>query len=633
MIVNGALLNAVALNEGESSALPATGVTVLTLNQVIAYPTGSTVLALRQNIRSSGTTTLSIQQNIFDESSVSYAAWDVVVKVDGVDLGDALVNSAEMDAELNAARLAVFTVKLSGSVNADDWTGKDVTIDWVQSNGATWRRFTGVIVKPQINLTDMTMTCQCSDDLQRIADMHSNEELLTLSGGRWSKYVFAEDAAGWRYLQDVLTTVPVAVQRNSLGHLQAVSWQCAAVPDYTFTADDILNDTPQLTLAERSSLINRVDIEFDARFERLYHREVRMQWVHNVNFCGSYANPIIYPTRSMVRDAINDSGWTLLAESYAELWPTGTYFCGGSPIAWTNVDNELVRQFNIRAAFRWQQKVTNSFKIIVKDQSSINAYSELPTSLRSGIDFVSDAVDWDKDQNAGAALPSGFAVDDAHNKYRDDYSADTLDNALRTVIDVAIEKIAASHRSALPTLELALRPYLELGDTVQINDDMTCKGIISRIRERYNFDTGEAVSLIEITLSAGKSGLERLTNSYSVPEWPMQSSASESPDGIIDIVSHIGGGASSPLFDESWTGVITNYDLYDGIHIVDPESQENAEEIIIAGPPQEVPENLYPVQVRLAFDAIPDSKTQNRVDVIPVEILIQTPQNPITITA
>lgn len=607
MIVNGALLNAVPLNAEASASLPATGTTVITFTQTVGYPTGLTVLTIAQNIRASGATVLSLQQNIFDESSVNYAGWDCVVKVEGVDLGDTLVIGTEIDAELNAARLASFTVKLSGVVNVDDWTGKNVTIDWVQSNGAVWRRFTGVIVKPAINLTTMTLTCQCSDDLQRIADMHTTDELLALSGGRWSKYVFPEDATGWQYLQDVLTTVPRAVQRDALGHLRAINWQCAATADYTFDADDILNDTPQLALADRSSLINRVDIEFDARFERLYHRDERFFWVHNVTFCENYADPILFPTKSMVRDALSAAGWTLRAESYAAVWASGGYTCTG-PIAWINADADLVRQFDVRAAYRWQQKLTNRFTIAVKDRASIDAYGELPTSLRSGIDFVSDAVDWDKDQNAGSALPSGFAVDDAFNKYRDDYSGDTLNNAMRTVIDVAIEKIAASHRSALPTLELALRPYLELGDTVQINDDMTCKGIISRIRERYNFDTGEAVSLIEITLSAGKSGMERLTNSYSVPAWPVQTAATGAA-GVITVPSHFGGKVSAPALPEDAWGVITNYEVL------------------------EVDAEIYPRELRLAFDAIPDTKTQNRIDVIPVDILIQTPQNPLTITA
>lgn len=610
MIVNGVALNSVPLN-AELSTLPATGTTVISLIQVVANPAGSTTLTLQQNIGSTGATTLTLQQNIFDESALAYENWDCLIRVDGVDIGDSVTGAFEMDAEMGAARLASFTVKLSGVVNVDDWTGKPVTVDWVQSNGAHWRRFTGVIIAPVINLNNMTLTCQCSDDLQRIADMHTTEQLKTLAGGRWSKYVFSEDAVGWRYLQDVLSTVPVSVQRNALGHLRATSWQCAAVPHYTFDADDILNDSDQIALAQRFSMINRVDIELDARFERLYHRNARFFWVHNVTFCDWWADPVLMPTQDMVRSAVESAGWSMLAEAYVSLWPSGAYACiaqGYPTVVFTNLTPDIIRQFNIRAANRWQQSVTNRYKITVKDAASIAAYGELPTSLRSAVEFVSDEPQWDEALNAATPLPTGFITDDQHNQYRDEYDQAAFNNAVQTVVDVAIETIAKSHRSALPTLELALRPYLELGQTIEIDDNMECKGVLSRIRERYEFDTGRAVSSIDITLSVGKSGLERVTNSYSVPTWPVQIAAAGSA-GVITVPSHFGGKSDAPVLAEDDWGVITNYEVL------------------------EVDAEIYPRELRLAFDAIPDSKTQNRIDEIPVEILIQTPQNTLTITA
>lgn len=609
MSINAAPINAFTINGGETVTYPRTGDTVLGLLQVVSKPFGDTVLGLQQAVVARGDTVLSLQQSIYDVDAIAYVDWDIVVLLAGVDISDDLTGRIEIDAERGSARLATFSVLLSGSMDPDSWKGKAVTIDFKQSNGVLWRRFTGVIVEPSINLTDLTMTCRCSDNLQGIVDQHSNQQILDMTGGRWSAFVFSDQAVGWQYLQDVVTTVPVSIQRDAIGHLQATSWQCKAVADVTINADVIDDESLQLSLGQRWDMVNKIDLVFDARFERLFHRAARMIWIHGASFCDNYLDPILFPTQAMVRDAVESAGWTVVAEIFTGLWPSGGYTCSSAPIAWINADATLVRQFNVRVARRWQQAVTHQFKITLKDAASIAAYGESPGSLRGAMEFVSDVQDWDVAGAANSALPTGFTLDDAYNLYRDEYRPNEFTNALRTLIDVGIETIAKSHRATLPEFSIPLAPYLDLSHTVQIDDsNLQAKGVISRLRETYDLDTAEATSSLSISLSNGKSGLERLTNAYTLPAWPTLTATAGMAD-IIDVPTHLGGKTASPALPEDAWGVVTNYESLDA----------GAE--------------TYPREVRLKFDAIADSKTQNSTIEIAHEILIQTPQNPLTISA
>lgn len=608
MIVNGAVLNAVALNAKLTTSGAQTGAAVLALRQVISNPQGATALVLRQSVAGHGSCGLSLRQNVFSVASVNYANWAVRVMVAGVDISADLVGSLSIDAERNAARLADFTVQLSGVVDANAWIGKPVSIDYVQDDGSVWRRFTGIIVVPSLNVTDMEMTCRCSDDLQRIIDGMSTADILSMTGGYWSKYVFSEDAVGWDYLQDVLTTVPVSIERNALGQVLANSWQNKSAADFTYDHNIIDDGSMSVDIVQRSSLVNTVEITFDARFERLYHREVSMQWVHNVTFCANYDDPILYPTKTMVRSALDSAGWTLLAERYAQVWSTGAYTCSGTPIAWTNIDADLIRQFNIRAAYRWQQSVTHSYKVNVFAPAEAVDHGELKTSLRGAASFVSDVQNWGESGSVDSALPSGFLLDEDNNRYRDEIDSVGLSTALQTIIQQGIETISKSYRSNTLTCALPLAPYLELSHTVAIDTAVDAKGVLSRIVERYDFDSAEATSEITLSLSRGLSGLDVVVNGFSLPVHPMQTPATIS-SGIVDVPSHIGGKASAPLLLETDWGVLTNYEVL------------------------EVGGEVYPREIRLQFDAIPDTKTQNVTMDVPLDIVVQIPTNTLTITA
>lgn len=606
MIINGSSLNEVELN-GNSNTDILFGNAKIILRQIVEKPKGSVSLSLNQLVKEISSCNLKITQNVFSVDSVNYSNWSIRVTVNNIDISSDLTGTISIDCERNSARIAVFNILLSGPVNPNDWIGKPVTIDYIQNDQTVWRRFTGIITIPIIDITNNFMVCKCSDDLQRIIDGIPNDEILNMTGGSWSKAVFSENLVGWQYLQDVLKTVPVSVERNSSGVIKSNNWRCKFIPDYSYDENIIDDQSLDVSLVQRQDLINSVDIIFDARFERLFHRQSLMQWVHNVDFCENYADPILFPTKSMVRSAIESAGWTMLTELYSAVWPTGPYTCTG-PILWANVDPDLIRQFNIKAAYRWQQSVTRQFKINVSAPLEIAKHGLLKVTLQGAIDFTSDVENWS--DTADLSIPEGFKLDDNYNYYKDEIDNLSLDNSVKTIIQTAIQTIEGSYRTNLVKFSLPLAPYLELSDTIEINTPKAYfKGVTSRIIEQYDLDTAEATSLVSLALSGGStlpSALDNVVNSftYSLEGTPFEEVVFP---GVIDVPTHLGGKVSSPILNENDWGVITNYEVL------------------------EVDGEIYPREVRLKFDSIPDSKTQNIIDAVEYNITIQVPEDTLQI--
>lgn len=636
-MINSSPINAVAINAEAEDFGPLGSASIL-FAQTVGYPTGSTGIVFKQVVGATGQASIDLSQTVFDETFVatSWNNWDVVVKVDGVDVGEALTDAGEIriDAERSSARLAEFTMLLSGTIEAQSWTGKAVTIDWIQNNGAAWRLFTGVIVEPVLNIANLTILCRCTDDLQRIIDNHTNEQIKTLTGGYWSKYVFDETAVGWNYLQDLLSAQPKSVEMDAFGTLRANSLQNKESPDFIYTNSLILDDSLQVNFGQRASLINWVDVTFSARFERLYQRNERVMWVKTGNFCFNRGFPIKFPSRDMVRDAVDSASWTIIAEKFTGLWESGVYYCGAiEPILWNNVYTEGVREFDIKAAFRWQQSVTDEFKIKITAPASIAEFGELKSDYSTSADFTDISPDWTGDNADYTQDLSGFFIDANHNRYQDQIDADALNNALQTAVAVAVERINASHRNIKLVFQLPLAPYLDLSHTLRINDtNLQAKGIVWRLQHVLNFSTAQAVTEIEMAISCGQSGADLPINVYSLPVHPNQNGPTVAQD-IIRLQTWIGGGETSPALPENAWGVITNYESASEVHSVTEAQQNGAEEVILSGPPAELPDNLYPFEVRIKYPAIPDEKTQNKTDSIPHEIQIAVPDNLLTITA
>jgi hypothetical protein len=626
MTLNAGALNSAALNaeasapvviigSGDTSLILVQSVGVsandsyLVLLQSVVNNTGDTAISIAQSVFQTGNTALPIRQNGFSVPDVSYASWALSVMVRDVDISDYLIGEVTIDIERNAARLAEFTVLLSPDYSISSWIGQSITINYVQNDSASWRRFTGKIIEPVFNINDHSVTCRCSDDLQRVIDGMTNEDLLVLTGGFWSNYVFSEDAIGWQFLQDVLTTVSVSVELDSIGMPIANTWTAASAPLYSFDANIIDDGSVSVEIGQRNGLINRVEATFDARFERLYHKTSRAFFNDNATFCENYADPILFPTKSMVRDAVDAAGWTLLTENYTEVWPSGGYLCSFTPLVWQNTDSNLIRQFDITAAFRWQQSVTYRYTFTIIAELENGGDGDMNTEISGAADFTSSIDKWDVKGGAGTALPAGFYRDSDFYMFRDEIDVAALHNGLHTIIATGIETIMRSYRSNKVHFSMPLTPYLELSHTLEVDTlSVVAKGVIGRIKEKFVFDTGEATSEIELVISAGKSGADAIENHYMVPNLPVIPPVSGAPS-IVYVPKFMGGKiGTAPLPADAW-GVISNYEVQNPLA------------------------EIYPREIRMRFDGISDAKTQNKIQELANDISVLVPTNLLGITS
>jgi hypothetical protein len=553
--------------------------------------------------------------------AASWPNWDVIVKVSGNNISDNLVDGIQIDAQRSAARTADFSVLLSGVIDALSWVGRPVSIDFKQDSGAVWRRFTGVISIAVYDIASHALKCTCSDDLQRVIDARTNEQLKTLIGGYWSPYVFNEKNIGWNYCQDLLKTVQNSAELDSSGVLKVNSLQNKAVADFSFDTGIILDESLSVELTQRAQLVNRIDITFQSRFERLYHRTERQRWQYPHSIVEYYSNTTPFLNQGMVADAVANAGWSLLSADYSPIWPSGIYDKFGQVteniyfglFVWVNNYPDAVLAFDLDAAFRWQQSVTHEFNITVSAPASIAAYgAQLTETIDASASVDSVVSDWGKAGTDLSVMPSGFVRDDQYNYYRDEYQSADVGNALKTLVAEAATRIAESHRSSRVVFNLPLAPYLELNHTVAVNDaDVTAKGIVNRISERYSFDEGRATTTVELAISAGQTGVdivEFTPPDLAIPALPSPANNSD-PRFLTDVPTHIGGIEGAPPDSEAFFGYMTNYDL------IGPGS------------------NTYPQELRLMFNALPDDKTIDITTPISYAVEIAVPHNTLTIHA
>ena len=552
------------------------------------------------------------------------ATWDIIVTVDGTDISTQLVDTSPISVEANrsAARIAEFTVVLSGVINPNDWVGKAVTIDYVA--GATTRLFNGVISEPTLSIADKTLRCTCTDDLQRIADGKSHAELMTLTGAYYSDLVLNDEAIGWERLQDMLTTVAKHVYLDTAGVLQCISAQNAVSPDYTFTEADIIDESLSVKLAQRSNLINRVDLTFSARFERLLHRAENLFWSWPLNFCETWYYKIRILYKQLIVDAVKKSGWTLTAESYTPSWLTDIYHCpeygpGADPIIYNNISpDELINGFNIDAARRWQQAVTVDFGITITAPDSIAAYGELAQGFKTSASFEPATIDWGVEGTEFTTLPPGFAYDANGNQFYDDIDTAALQNAIDCLIAIGIERINSSHRSNTVSFAVPLNPAINLPHTVKVDDsNVVAKGIVNRIRHTLELDTARAVTEVDLLLSSGQSGLDTVTPSWTTPTLPDNSDPSP-PILSTQVPTHIGRSFNSQTDDPVGTlwGVLLNRSFPEDIAGVTPD-----------------PVIVYEERVDLKFGPVDPTNTDNINVPQPVTIQVDVPDNLLTVTA
>jgi len=442
--------------------------------------------------------------------------WRLRLLVGGVDMTAQLTGGVDIDREEGAAGVAGFELYLPpGVVVPTDWIGKAVSLDYLSTTGGITteaRRYTGQIASPRWSPTTRLMACECSDQLQQRVEAMTVAAIDGMTAGYWSADLFeaTEGRSHWDYALERLSSRPASLDCSPAGALRVTSWYASA-PHFVFGPGTTLYQSLGLNLAPLSSITNRVEIEFNYRYSRLWQRNQDYSWKHpetgssegTTGFCAWRSWPSELPTVDMVEEAATDNDQTIVSSNYYRLPGTLADPCGdGSP--WINTYTNLLLGAIWTGARRWAQTVTETYSL-----SLATAAGEVEATRivqRDSYSFeIEDAAAeaWEADPITGGAT----GATDLHNEPR---RAAAINVALR----IGQTEIIAAHRATLISWDVptSMAMGVDLIHTLELAaEGVHAVGKCQRIVDKFDLISGSAVTTLTIAVMRGGGVSDPLT--------------------------------------------------------------------------------------------------------------------------
>ncbi|MET0047469.1 MAG: hypothetical protein ABW066_06780, partial [Sedimenticola sp.] len=541
-----------------------------------------------------------IEQQIIDAPT---HRWGLVVTLGGTDVTDRITGLVSIDAEESASTLATFSLlPESGPFDLLAWVGQAVTIDYLskESSGAErWRsrRFTGEVIEPVHDPDTGLVRFSCSNKLQRRIAAMSREEIDAVIGGRWSAHVFDKDASAWQYAQDRLSTRPACLWIDASGVVRLTDWAAKATPDITHTEADRMASRVQVSRANKDRLKNQSDITLDFRFNRLKQRQQVITWRYPGSLCSFLKNPFPLPQRGQIQAAAEGSGWHLHgAVAFTPVWPGQVVNCGSGTYGemdtriWAldalGVEDPDLGGLCIGASFtlarRWVQTVTETYALQVVAPKSQEANGVIGAEAAYGVDASSDeqAVSWEQELSGlsaagegntasaaglAATMPAGTVelsngdwLYEASEAESDGRAA--MQEAQRTLLDrVRVEFLDAHRRNAV-RYRVPFAAELDISKTLRlVTASVTAQGKLRACGERFDIGSGDAHC--EVALAISRSGATgQVSESTRDPIGAPASDPLTSYAHSRSLGTYLGGRITSPDYDETWAGYVSNYE-------------------------------------------------------------------------
>lgn len=489
-------------------------------------------------------------------------AWRVRVLIGGEDVSDRLTGVASIEFEESGSRLC--TLRLlpdAGVFEPDAFTGRPVTFYHQRLEGdvvaAQLLWFTGEAMQPSVDLGSkvVTITATCQRQ-RRLADM-TTEQIAALIPGDYAVGVFGEIEDGERYAANLLSTRALALDCGADGQFRLTAWEAAAVAHYTFTADEIIDDTLRLTLATADQLLNRVELTVEYRYQRLRHREYTFSWEHPAgSFCVWLADNTQLPTLSMLTGALDQANWSTLGLTYEALPPSMPNPCGSGG-AWINryIADPHLLEFNARVGARVAQTLTETYKLTLEVDGSLTAYGVRGGTARYSDDVEFDGGEWEGEDGP---RPETAVLDELGDWIIDQDEPERRNNLLRTAYAVEYVRMHASHRLSRLAFQTPITDdVFDLVHTIQVEAlGVRAKGKVVRGAARWDHDSGEAVAELELALT--RVGQVEAGAGFILPDRP-EFDFGAPPEAIAHLATQLGGRFTSPPYDEDVDGFAGNY--------------------------------------------------------------------------
>jgi hypothetical protein len=539
-------------------------------------PTGDAECPLQIKVGQTGTAECPLQINVSDEGAV----WSFKVVLDGVDISDSVTDEIVVEIEEGVARIAdVVIVVGAGSVPLFDWVGSSITIDYIEiTNGSElpYRLFTGKVHIPDYDPIGRTVSLHCSDSLQmRLAAM-SREEILSITGGKYSESVQGEKLNNWDFAKAVMETLPASLDCGPYGEFRVTPWHTTTVYR-EFGDGEWLPKNLKLDPARREDIINKVTCSFGYRYTRLHRRTLSLSWAVSVRDVVDNGLPV--PGRDMIRAAVESTGWeqaqvtgSMTFRSSASDSINFTPFPTSVPIGtngvWVNNSpDSSCMAFNTRLVKRFAQTVTEEATFIVTAPESIAKHGVMPIEMSGTLESNWDATDWEGNMTIPPLL-NNASVKTETVDYAPDIATGVRDTAMEVIIDSAKVAILASNRTGRVHVPLVpLRPSVDVNRRLRFTSPfVTVSGkaakVIHRMQVGETSDGEGATTYVSLAVS-GHGAVGEPTppdTPTTVPDDPTPPAVPTSVKNQLTshLRTYIGAMDNSPSYSDTWQGWIVN---------------------------------------------------------------------------
>lgn len=497
--------------------------------------------------------------------------WRLQIAVDGEDVTGLLVGSVDIDREEGSAAVAGFSLHLpDGPVVPTDWVGLPVTIDFVWTEqGTTYqvRRFTGFLGQPTWDPTTRLLSCECSDNLQQRIEAMSVEDIDALIPAYWTEDAF-EPVTGrshWDYAQERLSTIPSSLDCDVYGNPRVSSWLPGA-PSLIFGAGTTLYQSVEVELAEMARITNRVELEANYRYARLREFRQTFAWGSpHGGFCQWRLYNHELPTVDMFISAAGAGGMTPIKASFQVLPPTAPDPCGTGS-AWINNYPDLVLNGSVTSARRWNQTVTETYRMTVRTHDGVPPAAVV---YRTGQSFAVESQDADVWPDSLVPLVwaprAGYVI--TREPQQRLVAGDRDDEARRVgflsaELHAARTELLRAHRqnSASWAVPTPMAVQADLFMSLELDDQgVHATGKCRRIVDAFDLASGEAVTTLMVAVMRGPSGS---SSSLTIPGRlgaPTAPDPDPAPALTAGAPTQLGGMFTSPEYDEELEGFSGNY--------------------------------------------------------------------------
>lgn len=593
----------------------ALGTPVAPTTLTVDYPTGTPTAPATLTVTATGTPVAPTTLSVIPATHVPN--WTARCIIGVVDVSARLVGQARVLAAEGAARIASVTLlPPSGTIEPLDYVGKTITLDYVLVIGATEvarRLFTGRVDTPAYDPSATLLTLTCTDDLQNIVAGLPRATLDSLIDGRYAVAVQGEISDTWDYAQALMSTVAGSLDATPAGGLRVSAWEPVSTWA-TFGDADMLYEHMRLTLPQRSTLVNRVDIAFDYRYARLRQRYTTLGW--SGTQIDMRPNGWQYPTQQDILGAANGSGWTATLGVFFPA-PAAVPYPGGGFIY---PPDGAIDMAIIHLTQRHSQTVTEGYAITVTAPESVEANGELPSTVRGALSSVFDGSAWESALDVEPLMPSGGEQD-----YAPDADRAAADHAIQTLLDQARVKILGTHRSARVSNVVLCNPDIDLDKKIAIaTTACTATGKVAQVEHVLDFASGSATTEFSIAIS-GIGGAGIITPDTLAPPTP--------PDEATATQDWTGG--IPPLFVNTY-GVTPYSDNLMGLLLNPPETvavKDVPGEGTVSYPNPYYADGSYPVQgFRVRMPGVDDADRNPLSKPVVSSYQILVPADPLTFT-